>query len=79
MRMPYININIPAEQLSKLDSIRKKLNKNRSVYIREAINYYIVKTEREFLAEQFNIASKKCRDESISVCNEFENIDLISE
>ncbi len=77
--MPYINLNITQEQLSKATHIARQLRVNRSAYLREAIDHYIGKTERELLAEQFKKASEKCREESLRVCHEFENIDEIAE
>ena len=77
--MSYVNLNIPHEQLLKVTRLAEKLKLNRSAYIRKAINHYIRKTERELLAEQFKHASEKCRDESIVVCREFENVDNIPE
>lgn len=77
--MPNVNLNIPEEQFVKLNRLVQKLKLNRSVYIREAINHYLKKTERELLAEQFKKASHRCRDESLSVCREFENVDKVPE
>ena len=77
--MAYINLNIPDKQIKELDTLAKKLKTNRSAYIRKAIDYYLRKTEREFLVEQFKQASEKCREESLMVCREFENIDKIPE
>ncbi len=77
--MAYLNLNIPETQLTKATDLAKALKINRSVFVRDAIQYYIQKTERELLAEQFKRASEKCRDESLSVCREFENADKIPE
>lgn len=77
--MAQVNLNIPEEKLKKVTELAKQLNLNRSAYLRQAIDYYMQKTERELLAKQFSEASKKCRDESLSVCREFENIDHVPE
>ena len=77
--MPNVNLNISEEQFVKLNHLVQKLKLNRSAYIREAINHYLKKTELELLAEQFKKASRKCRDDSINVCREFENIYYIPE
>ena len=77
--MSYVNLNMPDDQLARVTRLANKLKLNRSAYIREAINYYIDKTERELLAEQFKHASEKCRVESLAACREFENVDNIPE
>ncbi len=77
--MPYVNLNLPEDQLFKATELSKRLQLNRSAYFRAAIEYYILKTERELLAEQIKQASEKCRDESIAVCQEFESFDQIQD
>lgn len=75
--MPYINLNIPDHLLTKATELAKAFNVNRSVYLRKAIDEYVKKTERELLARRVKRASEKCREESLAVCREFENIDKI--
>lgn len=77
--MAFVNLNLPEDQLKKATHFAEKLKLNRSAYLRKAIHYYLEKTERELLAEKFKQASEKCREESIAVCREFENIDEIPE
>lgn len=54
---------------------KSKNKKNRTVSTREPIE---LKTKQELLVDQFKTASEKCRVTSISVCNEFEKIDLMN-
>lgn len=75
--MPNINLSLPEEQLVKATKIAAMLSLNRSAYLRQAIDYYIAKTERKILAQKFKEASIKCRDESLRVCKEFEAMDHI--
>jgi len=77
--MPYINLNLPEEQVAQATSLASSLGINRSVYIRRAIDNYNRQVEREILAEKFRNASEKCRAESLRVCREFERIDRIPE
>ena len=77
--MPNINLSLPEEQFIKATQIAAVLSINRSAYLRQAIDYYIAKTEREILAQKFKEASIKCRDESLRMCKEFEVIDPIPE
>ena len=77
--MPHVNLNIPENQLIKATMLANTLKLNRSAFLRDAINDYIFKIERELLAERFKKASQKCRDESLAVCQEFENVDQIPE
>jgi metal-responsive CopG/Arc/MetJ family transcriptional regulator len=75
--MAYVNLNIPEQLLTKATNLAKAFKVNRSVYLRNAIDDYVKKTERELLARQLKSASGKCRDESLAVCREFENIDEV--
>ena len=77
--MSYINLNIPEHLLRKATNLAKAFKVNRSVYLRNAIDDYVKRTERELLAKQLKSASAKCRDESLAVCQEFENIDQVPE
>ncbi|MDZ7291533.1 MAG: hypothetical protein ONB44_23185 [candidate division KSB1 bacterium] len=77
--MPYVNLNISEDQLLKATKIASLLGLNRSAYFRKAIEHYNKRIERELLAQQFKMASEKCREESLSVCKEFDRIDNIPE
>jgi len=65
--MAYVNLNLSDELIGKLNEISQKLRKTRSAYIREALAFYVKKTERELLSAQFKKASEKCREESLAV------------
>ena len=70
--MPSIHLQLPDYQDEKAKELAKKLNLNRSAYIRRAVEEFNVRMERELLAKQFRAASEKCREESLQVCREFE-------
>ena len=70
--MPSIHLQLPDHQDAKAREIARKLNLNRSAYIRRAVEKFNVQVERELLAEQFRTASEKCREESLQVCREFD-------
>ena len=70
--MPSIHLQLPDYQDEKAKELAKKLNLNRSAYIRRAVEEFNVRMERELLAKQFRAASAKCREESLQVCREFE-------
>ena len=70
--MPSIHLQLADHQDTKARELARKLNLNRSAYIRRAVEEFNVRTERELLAEQFRAASEKCREESLRVCREFE-------
>ena len=70
--MPSIHLQLADHQDAKARELAKKLNLNRSAYIRRAVEEFNVRTERELLSEQFRAASEKCREESLRVCREFE-------
>jgi hypothetical protein len=73
--MPSIHLKLEEHQDNKIRMFAKKLNLNRSMYIRRAVDEFNTRIERELLAEQFKIASQKCRQESLLVCREFEAIE----
>jgi len=75
--MLSIHIQLEESQYEKTRSLAKKLNIHRSTYIRRALDSFNLQIERRLLAEQFRKASKKCRDESIQVCREFESLEAI--
>ncbi len=77
--MAYVNLNLSDELIGKLNELSQKLRKTRSAYIREALAFYVKKTERELLSAQFKKASEKCREESLTVCQEFERVENILE
>ena len=77
--MPYINLNLPEQQVAQATNLASLLGINRSAYIRRAIDNYNKQVEREILAEKFKNASEKCRGESLRVCQEFERIDHVPE
>ena len=70
--MPSIHLQLPDHQDAEARELAKKLNLNRSAYIRRAVEEFNVQVERKLLAEQFRAASEKCREESLQVCHEFE-------
>lgn len=72
--MAQINLKLDDEQVERTTRLAKQLSMKRAAYIRKAIGYFNEKTERELLAEQFKLASAKCRRESLKVCREFEQI-----
>lgn len=73
--MSYINIQLPEEQIASTTALAKQLNMSRATYIRQAIESFNQQTKRKLLAEQFREASRKCREESLKVCREFEVAD----
>ena len=77
--MPSITLNLSESQLDKAAEMAAKLSLNSEAYLLQAIEYFNRKKERELLAQQFKTASEKVRDESMLVCEEFEEIDQIPE
>lgn len=77
--MPYVNLNLPEDQVAQATNLAASLGINRSVYIRRAIDHYNKQMEREILAQKFKHASEKCRTESLRVCLEFERTDHVPE
>lgn len=73
--MRTINLNLEDSQAARTLALARKLNLNRSAYIRHAIEAFNMKVERELLAEQFRQASLNCREESLEVCHEFEALE----
>lgn len=69
--MPSIHIQLDESQDAKTRSLAKKLNMNRTNYIRHALDLFNAQMERKLLRE----ASEKCRDDSIQVCREFESLE----
>lgn len=76
--MPSIHVQLEKQQDAKMRALAQKLNMNRSAYIRRAVDEFNTRIERELLAEQFKIASQKCRQESLQVCREFEAVEHIA-
>ena len=72
--MPSIHLQLGGEQDTKTRDLARRLRLNRSAYIRRAIDQFNARVERELLAEQFQAASVKCRQESLQVCREFESL-----
>ena len=77
--MPSIHLQLAQQLDTKTRELAKKLNLNRSAYIRNALDEYNSRMERELLASQFEKASLKCREESMQVCGEFEALEDESE
>lgn len=77
--MPYINLQLSEKQMEHTNSLAKKLKLSRAAYIRQAIEAFNQRTKRKILAEQFGRASRKCRQESLKVCREFESADAALE
>ena len=73
--MSYINIQLPEEQIARTTALAKQLNMSRATYIRQAIESFNQQTKRRLLAEQFREASRRCKEESLNVCREFEVAD----
>ena len=70
--MPSIHLQLADHQDTKTRELARKLNLNRSAYIRRAVDRYNEQMERELLAERFRKASEMCRQESLMVCHEFQ-------
>ena len=70
--MPSVHLQLGDQQDAKVRELARKLSMNRSAYIRRAVDEFNARIERELLAEQFRSASKKCSQESLQVCREFE-------
>jgi predicted transcriptional regulator len=72
--MPSIHLQLEEQLDTKTRELAQKLHLNRSAYIRKAVDEFNTRVERELLSEQFRAASKKCRQESLRVCHEFEAV-----
>ena len=72
--MAQINLKLDDELVERTTRLARQLCLKRAAYIRQALDYFNEKTERELLTEQFKRASVKCRRESLKVCREFERI-----
>ena len=72
--MAQIHLRLEDEQAKRTTRLAQHLSMKRAAYIREAIDYFNEKMERELLAKQLQQASAKCRRESLKVCREFEQV-----
>lgn len=77
--MPSVSLNLSDSQFDKATEIAARFSLKPEAYLLLAVEYFNRKKERELLAEQFKTASAKTRNESVAVCEEFDEIDDIPE
>jgi hypothetical protein len=72
--MKAIPLKVSEAVLEQAEEIIGKLHTNRNKYINNAIDHYNKLMERELLAEQLKLESSICREESMNVLREFEQL-----
>lgn len=78
MRMKTISLKIDDSIYGETEKILSKLKKPRNRYINEALEYYNKIQRRKILESKLRKESALVKDESLSVLNEFEEIDYAS-
>ena len=73
MRAVALKLDDPIFQ--EVDQLAQSLQTSRNRYINQALQYYNQIVKRELLAKQLAEESLLCRDESMKVLAEFEQID----
>lgn len=73
--MKTLSLKLDEHIFEETEKIAKDINIPRNRYINEALAYYNQLHRRELLAEQLKKESLLCRDESMRVLKEFEDID----
>ncbi len=75
--MKNISLKIDDSIFGETEKILGKIDKPRNRYINEAIDYYNRLQRRLFLEKRLKIESELVKDDSMTVLNEFEEIDYV--
>lgn len=75
--MKTISLKIDEAIFGETEKILSKVKKPRNRYINEAIDFYNRFQKRLILEEKLKKESKLVKENSMSVLNEFENIDYV--
>ena len=75
MRMKTISLKIDDSIFTETENILSDIKKPRNRYINEALEYYNKIQRRKILESKLKKESALVKDESLSVLNEFEEID----
>jgi predicted DNA-binding protein len=70
--MPSIHLQLEPDQDARTRELARQLALTRSAYVRRAVEEFNARMERQLLADQMKQASRRCRQESLQVCREFE-------
>lgn len=73
--MKTVSLKIDDSIFGETEKILSNLSIPRNRYINEAIDYYNKMQKRQLLEKKLKVESKLVQKESISVLNQFENID----
>ena len=75
--MKNISLKIDDSIFGETEKILSRIKKPRNRYINEAIEYYNRLQRRLFLEERLKIESELVKDDSMTVLNEFEEVDYV--
>lgn len=75
--MKTISLKIDNSIFSETEKILSRLKKPRNRYINEALEYYNGLQKRKMLEKKLEKESYLVRDDSMSVLNDFEDIDYV--
>ena len=76
--MKTVSLKIDDSIFRETENILSKIKKPRNRYINEALEYYNKIQRRKILESKLKKESSLVKDESLSVLNEFEEIDYAS-
>ena len=76
--MKTVSLKIDDSIFGETENILSKIKKPRNRYINEALEYYNKIQRRKILESKLKKESSLVKDESLSVLNEFEEIDYAS-
>ena len=76
--MKTVSLKIDDSIFGETENILSKIKKPRNRYINEALEYYNKIQRRKILESKLKKESPLVKDESLSVLNEFEEIDYAS-
>ena len=75
--MKNISLKIDDSIFGETEKILSRIKKPRNRYINEAIEYYNRLQRRLFLEKRLKIESELVKDDSMTVLNEFEEVDYV--
>lgn len=75
--MKNISLKIDDSIFGETEKILSRIKKPRNRYINEAIDYYNRLQRRLFLEKRLKFESELVKDDSMTVLNEFEEVDYV--
>lgn len=75
--MKNISLKIDDSIFRETEKILSRIKKPRNRYINEAIDYYNRLQRRLFLEQRLKFESELVKDDSMTVLNEFEEVDYV--